>query len=166
MPWSHWRQIRHLSAVVVRVINEWAPAGFGLPDDGPRSQRPGHSLPGGGRALCKSNEGRPAQLLCCPILDSGLGRLAACYACLISAGGALIIVVGSGAMAESDTIAVWVVDDTEHQVLDEFVSTREAVEQRIEEIVALCAYEPRWTMDVIRINGSPLRLIGVAIQKS
>jgi hypothetical protein len=37
-------------------------------------------------------------------------------------------------MAESDTIAVWVVDDTEHQVLDEFVSTREAVEQRIEEI--------------------------------
>ena len=50
----------------------------------------------------------------------------ACYACLISAGGALIIVVGCGAMAESDTIAVWVVDDTEHQVLDEFVSTREA----------------------------------------
>ncbi len=76
MPWSHRRQIRHLSAVVVRVIDEWAQAGFGLPDDGPRSQRPGHSLPGGGRALCKSNEGRPAQLLCCPILDSGLGRLA------------------------------------------------------------------------------------------
>jgi hypothetical protein len=42
----------------------------------------------------------------------------ACYARLISAGGALIIVVGSGAMAESDTIAVWAVDDTEHQVLD------------------------------------------------
>ena len=69
--------------------------------------------------------------------------------------------------AESDTIAVWVVDDTEHhQVLDEFVSTRGAVEQQIDEIVALCAYEPRWTIDVIRINGSPLRLLGVAIQKS
>ena len=40
-------------------------------------------------------------------------------------------------MAESDTITVWVVDDTEHQVLDEFVSIREAVEQQIEEIVAL-----------------------------
>jgi hypothetical protein len=65
-------------------------------------------------------------------------------------------------MAESDTITVWVVDDTEHQVLDEFVSIREAVEQQI---VALCAYEPKWTMDVIRINGSPLRLVGVASQK-
>jgi len=91
------------------------------------------------------------------------GRPTTCYACPISAGEALIIVVGSG--AKSDTIAVWVVDDTEHQVLDEFVSTREAVEQHIEEVVALCAYEPRWTMDVIRINGSPLRLVGVAIQK-
>ncbi len=88
------------------------------------------------------------------------------YACLISAGEALIMVVGSGAMAESDTIAVWVVDDTEHQVLDEFVSTREAVEQQTDEIVAICAYEPRWTMDVIRMNGSPLRLLGVAVQKS
>ena len=88
------------------------------------------------------------------------------YARQISAGEALIIVVGSGAMAVSDTITVWVVDDTEHQVLDEFVSIREAVEQQIEEIVALCAYEPRWTMDVIRINGSPLRLVGVAVQKS
>ena len=69
-------------------------------------------------------------------------------------------------MAESDTIAVWVVDDTEHQVLDEFVSTREAVDRQIEQVVALCAYEPRGTIDVIRINGSPLRLLGVAIQKS
>ncbi len=68
-------------------------------------------------------------------------------------------------MAESDTTTVWVVDDAEHQVLDEFVSIREAVEQQIEEIVARCAYEPKWTMDVIRINGSPLRLVGVAIQK-
>jgi hypothetical protein len=84
----------------------------------------------------------------------------------ILAGAALLIVIGSGAMAESDTIAVWLVDDTEHQVLDEFVSTREAVEQQIDEVVALCAYEPRWTMDVIRINGSPLRLVGVAVQKS
>jgi hypothetical protein len=33
-------------------------------------------------------------------------------------------------MAVSDTITVWVVDDTEHQVLDEFVSIREAVEQQ------------------------------------
>jgi hypothetical protein len=96
---------------------------------------------------------------------AGSGRPA--YACLISAGAALIIVVGSGAMAESDTIAVWVVDDTEHhQVLDEFVSTRRAVDRQIEEVVVLCAYEPRWTIDVIRINGSPLRLLGVAIQKS
>ncbi len=70
-------------------------------------------------------------------------------------------------MAESDTIAAWVVDDTEHhQVLDEFVSTREAVDRQIDEVVALCAYEPKWTIDVIRINGSPLRLLGVAIQKS
>jgi len=60
-----------------------------------------------------------------------------------------------------------VVDDTEHhQVLDEFVSTREAVDRQIDEVVALCAYEPKWTIDVIRINGSPLRLLGVAIQKS
>ena len=70
-------------------------------------------------------------------------------------------------MAESDAIAAWVVDDTEHhQVLDEFVSTREAVDRQIDEVVALCAYEPKWTIDVIRINGSPLRLLGVAIQKS
>jgi len=68
-------------------------------------------------------------------------------------------------MAGSGTITVWVVDDTEHQVLDEFVSIREAVEQQIEEILALCAYEPKWKMDVIRINGRPLRLVGVAIQK-
>jgi len=95
---------------------------------------------------------------------AGSGRPA--YACLISTGEALIIVVGSGAMAESDTIAVWVVDDTEHQVLDEFVSTRGAVDRQIDEVVTLCAYEPRWTIDVIRINGSPLRLLGVAIQKS
>jgi hypothetical protein len=88
------------------------------------------------------------------------------YAWQISAGAALLIAVGSGAMAELDTIAVWVVDDAEHQVLDEFVSTREGVEQQIEEVVALCAYEPRWTIDVIRINGSPLRLVGVAVQKS
>jgi hypothetical protein len=97
---------------------------------------------------------------------NGWAGWSACYACLISAGAALIMAVGSGAMGESDTIAVWVVDDTEHQVLDEFVSTREAVEQQIEEVAALCAYEPRWTMDVIRISGSPLRLVGVAIQKS
>ncbi len=51
-------------------------------------------------------------------------------------------------MAESDTTAVWMVDDTEHPVLDEFVSTRETVEQQIDQIVALCADEPRWTMDV------------------
>ncbi len=37
-------------------------------------------------------------------------------------------------MAESDTIAAWVVDDTEHhQVLDEFVSTREAVDRQIDQ---------------------------------
>jgi len=70
-------------------------------------------------------------------------------------------------MADSDTIAVWVVDDAEHhQVLDEFVSTREVVEQQIDEVVGLCGYEPRWTIDVIRINGSPLRLVGVAVQRS
>jgi len=52
-------------------------------------------------------------------------------------------------MAESDTTAVWMVDDTEHPVrADEFVSTRQAVEQQIDQIVALCADEPRWTMDV------------------
>jgi len=35
-------------------------------------------------------------------------------------------------VAESDPIAVWVVDHIEHQLLDEFVSTRGAVEQQIE----------------------------------
>ena len=87
--------------------------------------------------MSKSNEGRDARLLRCPRPGSRAGP--AWYACPISAGAALIIVVASGAMAESDTIAVWVVDHIEHQVVDEFVSTREAVEQHIKEVVALCA---------------------------
>ena len=70
-------------------------------------------------------------------------------------------------MADSDPIAVWVVDDSEHhQVLDQFVSTREAVDRQIDEVMALCAYQRRWTMDVTRINGGPLRLVGVAAQSS
>jgi hypothetical protein len=59
------------------------------------------------------------------------------------------------------------VDDSgHHQVLDEFVSTREAVDRQIDEVVTLCAYEARWTMEVIRINGGPLRLVGVSVQTS
>ena len=89
------------------------------------------------------------------------------YSWPISARIAWIIVVGSGFMADSDPVAVWVVDDSgQHQVLDEFVSTREAVDRQIDEVVALCAYEARWTMEVIRINGDPLRLVGVAVPSS
>ena len=89
------------------------------------------------------------------------------YAWVISAGAVWIIVVGSGFMADSDPVAVWVVDDSgHHQVLDEFVSTREALDRQIDEVVALCAYEARWTMEVIRINGAPLRLVGVAVHTS
>ena len=67
-------------------------------------------------------------------------------------------------MADSDPVAVWLVDDSEqHQVLDAFLSTRQAVYQHIEQTVALCAYQHRWTMEVTRINGSPLRIIGVAV---
>jgi hypothetical protein len=83
----------------------------------------------------------------------------------ISAGAVWIIVVGSDSMADSDPVAVWVVDDSgHHQVLDEFVSTREALDRQIDEAVAVCAYQYRWTMEVIRINGGPLRLVGVAVQ--
>jgi len=89
------------------------------------------------------------------------------YAWVISAGAVWIIVVGSGSMADSDPVAVWVVDDGgHHQVLDEFVSTREGVDRQVDEVVALCAYEARWTMELIRINGGPLRLVGVAVQSS
>ena len=90
------------------------------------------------------------------------------YAWVISAGAVWIIVVGSDSMADSDPVAVWVVDDSgHHQVLDEFVNTRECVDGRqIDEVVALCAYEARWTMEVIRINGGPLRLVGVAVHTS
>jgi hypothetical protein len=89
------------------------------------------------------------------------------YAWPISAGAAWIIDVGSGSMADSDPVAVWVLDDSgHHQVLDQFVSTREAVDRQIDEIMALCAYEARWTMEVIRINGGPLRLVGVAVHTS
>jgi hypothetical protein len=49
-------------------------------------------------------------------------------------------------MADSDPVAVRVVDDSgNHQVLDQFVSTREAVDRQIDEVMALCAYEARWT---------------------
>lgn len=65
-------------------------------------------------------------------------------------------------MADSDPVAVWVVDDSEqHQVLDAFLSTRQAVNQHIEQTVALCAFQHRWTMEVTRIalsarlNGAP-----------
>jgi len=51
-------------------------------------------------------------------------------------------------------------------VLDEFVSTRQAVDRQIDEVVALCAYEARWSMEIIRINGGPLRLVGVAVHRS
>ena len=89
------------------------------------------------------------------------------FAWPISARAAWIIVVASGFMADSDPVAVWVVDDCgHHQVLDAFVSTREAVDRQIDEVVVLCAYEARWTMEVIRINGGPLRLVGVAVQSS
>jgi hypothetical protein len=89
------------------------------------------------------------------------------YAWLISAGAVWIIVVGSDSMADSDPVAVWVVDDGgHHQVLDEFVSTRQAVDRQIDEVVALCAYEARWSMEIIRINGGPLRLVGVAVHRS
>jgi len=89
------------------------------------------------------------------------------YAWLISAGAVWIIVVGSESMADSDPVAVWVVDDGgHHQVLDEFVSTRQAVDRQIDEVVALCAYEARWSMEIIRINGGPLRLVGVAGHRS
>jgi len=103
-----------------------------------------------------------------PVVGGGRGLVwSSCIAWVISAGAVWIIVVGSGSMADSDPVAVWVVDDSgNHQVLDEFVSTRECVDRQIDEVVALCAYEPKWTIDVIRINGSPLRLLGVAIQKS
>jgi len=71
------------------------------------------------------------------------------HAGTISAGATSIIDVGSGSMADSDPVAVWVVDDSEHhQVLDEFVSTRETVDRLIDEVMALCAYQHRWTMDV------------------
>ena len=89
------------------------------------------------------------------------------YAWLISTGAVGIIVVGSDSMADSDPVAVWVVDDSgHHQVLDEFVSTRQAVDRQIDEVVALCAYEARWSMEIIRINGGPLRLVGVAVHRS
>src|SRR6266545_2057459 len=82
----------------------------------------------------------------CP---ASLGRCAepcvvVLYAWLISTGAVWIIVVGSDSMADSDPVAVWVVD----------------------EVVALCAYEARWSMEIIRINGGPLRLVGVAVHRS
>jgi len=71
------------------------------------------------------------------------------HAGTISAGATSIIDVGSGSMADSDPVAVWVVDDSEHhQVLDEFVSTRETVDRLLDEVMGLCAYQHRWTMDV------------------
>jgi hypothetical protein len=89
------------------------------------------------------------------------------HAGTITAGATSIIDVGSGSMADSDPVAVWVVDDSEHHhVLDEFVSTRETADRLIDEVMALCAYKHRWTMDVSRINAGPLRLVGVAAQNS
>src|SRR6266568_9144884 len=101
-----------------------------------------------------------------PAVDGRPGSAVVCScAWPVSAGTVWIIVVGSESMADSDPVAVWVVDDSgHHQVLDEFVSTRETVDRQIDEVVAVCAYQHRWTMDVIRINGGPLRLIGVAVR--
>src|SRR6266545_2725866 len=117
-----------------------------------------------GRCLGPTRDARAGTVR--PVVDDRPGSGVVCpCAWPIAAGAVWIIVVGSGSMADSDSVAVWVVDDSgHHQVLDEFVSTRDALDRQIEEVVAVCAYRHRWTMDVIRINGGPLRLVGVAVQ--
>jgi hypothetical protein len=51
-------------------------------------------------------------------------------------------------------------------VLDEFISTREAVDRYIDDVLALCTYRHRWTMHVTRMDGRPLRLVGVTVPAS
>jgi hypothetical protein len=96
--------------IVVRVITGRAQPEFGRRADSHRSQPPGHPSHGVGRALSRYldlTRMSPCGYRATPPATAvvGTGRPTR-YASLISAGAPRIIVVGSGAMAESDTIAV------------------------------------------------------------
>lgn len=66
-------------------------------------------------------------------------------------------------MTDSDKITVWIVDDnSHHQTLVEFDSTRVDIDRQIDQILRAVEWEPKWSMDIIQHEGILLHILVVA----